>query len=477
MPSSRECYSFFTKPLAISCRVLLLEAMAYIFLIFMKKPLVVALCMLLCTCCKAQNSESNIRKGILAHKNKRPITHFYDLSGGDSMGSTGINYVQPLVNFYGNNMDLPWNGVDTFNSIAQMFAMTGCYKHAIAVNGAHFQYGSIGGQQGIKDFTQQYFPRFSVTANDKDYIFRQARRSPITMINETHDYVFSRVYIMSLLKGFRSNGYKYLAMETLDANCSQQNVTNTTGYYSSEPVMAELIRYAISLGYALVPYEAEMKPAMTSIERDSLEALNIIRSMKTMKGGKIMVIAGYDHINESIIDTNFFWPMAYFFKKWTGIDPFTIEQTNLIECSNHKTSRIIYNAIDTSKVQHTLCIRKEDQYYQHYIGNRGNPDHDIYLIHPHTTYLNGRPTWLSLNGMRKRYVYHLPAEVIENGVLLQAYYETEAGSKNEFSDKVPADQMMFDGSEADLYLKPKHNYIIVCRDINNEIICRDRLSF
>lgn len=177
-----------------------------------------------------------------------------------------------------------------------------------------------------------------------------ARGRQAVFLNESHGRAQSRAAIYTLLEPLRSQGFKYLAMETItpsdkaDANAAcPGNVmkdaglrargypTMETGYYTREPIYGEIIRHAIELGYILVRYEAMGDEMNAQATREEAEARNLACLMKSDPGARLVVLAGFGHISE--VDDHPRAPggmMARRFTRMTGIDPLTIDTTSLL---------------------------------------------------------------------------------------------------------------------------------------------------
>lgn len=367
--------------------------------------------------------------------------------------------------------------------------MLGCYKQA---NDLMLKNKGADGsnEQQIRDYIHRCITSIKLVSNPVDYIAINAAKAPITMINEAHDFPAHRAFVMALLPKLKAAGYKYLAMETLSQPDDKgknylTSITQRTGYYTSEPVFGELTRYALELGYTLIPYEY-ISPAYPNTnmadtalvaqlmhERDSMQAVNLLKAMHGHKDGKILVLGGYAHTFEAWEKTlywNPFHPMGLYFKELSGINPFTINQIQFSEMNEGRMSRNTYNQLCMEgKIQEDVCTQIGDTIL---VGKAVQNDlSDIYTLLPKTTYLNGRPTWLTLNSLRKRYEYSFPKKVMNNLVLVQAYYLNEIPDENLINQKVPADQfMLLENNHADFYLRPNFDYLIVCRDVNNNII-------
>ncbi len=311
---------------------------------------------------------------------------------------------------------------------------------------------------GLKDITH---------VNARSYIHLAAKNRRVIMINEAFSKPLHRAFTLSLLEDLYRQGFHYLAMEMLDnfSNHTLDKVTMHTGYYAGEPVASELIRQALSIGYTLVSYEDTAAGDHTASQRDSIQAANIYAVIQQDSTAKILVHASYEHISKKP-GANGYIPMALAFRRMSGIDPLTIDQTDMTEESNFAYGRVIYQAYIARFPLTEPSIALVD----------GNPinvtDKDLYdlcVIHPPTTYKDGRPEWLSLGGTRKPVTLKPPTAGV---YLVQGYYQNEFELNNNTAwNLVPADQTYITNGKNSymLYLR-KGKYKIFFRDINYQIL-------
>lgn len=115
---------------------------------------------------------------------------------------------------------------------------------------------------------------------------------------------------------------------------------------------------------------------------------------------KLVVHAGYSYINESDEPKR----MAQYFKEWSGIDPLTIDQTEMMEHSSPDYENPLYaRVLKKYQPAEAMLLRKR--------GNlvSAQPDkRDLTVFHPRTIYEDGRPNWLAQTG---RKTYKLPAAI------------------------------------------------------------------
>jgi len=296
--------------------------------------------------------------------------------------------------------------------------------------------------------------------NASGYIAGIALDAQVVMINEARNKPVHRAFTYGLLEQLYKEGFRYLAMEMLSnhAGHSLNRLDDKTGFYAKEPVAGEMIRKAISLGYTLVPYEDTIAFRHTPSQRDSSQAAHIYEVIRRDPKAKILVHAGYGHISESAATPGYI-PMGLAFKKLSGIDPLTIDQTMFTEGSTFEYGRLYYDALMRKiSIDEPVVLLKNRQPYP-LIDVKG---YDVYVVHPPAVYKNNRPSWLALNGERKETTISPQEKAL---FLVQAYYEEEY-NRQPLAELVPADQtyVTSDYGYYSLYLKPG-KYKIVFRDI------------
>ncbi|QKG51301.1 hypothetical protein [Hymenobacter sp. BRD67] len=154
-------------------------------------------------------------------------------------------------------------------------------------------------------------------------ILAQTRHRQVVMFNEEHTQPRGRWLVGSLLPALYQQGFRYLALEALDAADSaglrqRAYPVAASGFYTNEPHFGNLIRRAQQLGFHLVAYDA------LSADRERDEARNLLAAtLGPHPGARVVVLAGHGHINENSTPQT----MATWVRKLSGIDPLTIEQT------------------------------------------------------------------------------------------------------------------------------------------------------
>ena len=304
----------------------------------------------------------------------------------------------------------------------------------------------------------------------KNSIISNAAHYNVIMINESHIKPVHRAFTYSLLEDLYKEGYRYLAMEAFNnySNKCLDSINVFTGYYIMEPVAGELVRKALQLGYRLISYEDTLASEHSISQRDSVQAQNLYTVIRKDPSAKILVHAGYGHIRESKIDN--YTPMALWFKKISGIDPFTIDQTGMTEGSEFEYGRLFYQYFNARFNITSSSIIYQNKRPFNPLEEKG---YDVMLMHPATIYQHNRPTWLSLNGEKKITLIQPTEKML---FFVQAYYENEYSS-DMLNFLVPADQTYITNREGYycLYLR-KGKYKIIMRDVSYKILATKEME-
>ncbi len=253
----------------------------------------------------------------------------------------------------------------------------------------------------------------------RQYILRKADSSRVIMINEAHNKPLHRAFTASLLEGLYQRGFRYLAMETFNnykyASLNRLNIY--TGHYTCEPMGGELVRRALEIGFKLVAYEDTLAQQHSPNQREYAQAANLNAILKKDSTAKILVHAGYGHIAEAAAHD--YIPMAAYFSIISGVDPFTVNQTNMTEGGSSAYEAALYDSwLKLRPTAAPVIPLKNDTAFDPFSLYQ----YDAYVIHPPTKYINGRPAWTSMNGWKKETAV-TPA--YQSLFMVQAYYENE----------------------------------------------------
>lgn len=326
--------------------------------------------------------------------------------------------------------------------LATNFAYTG--EHAQANERSDQAFGSRFAQIGLSK--GRVLPPNLRAAPALEAIVEAAKDRRLVMVNEEHRSSVQRAFSNRLLAPLRELGFSYLAVETLSENTSILNEQGYprlgTGTYTKDPAFGDLIRHALELNFTVIAYEAgpeEMRPRPDDTSpldrmnrREQAQARNIFKqTFQVDPEAKVLVVGGRDHIAEGTGDQ---WtPMGGILKTLSGLDPLTINQSVMVEHSDRKFESWAYTAAEKAGWlgQEPVLLMSE----QGILWSRSPESLDAYLFHPRTQYVQGRPHWMSMGGLRKPIQFECPPA--NTPILLQAIVKGEA------DDAIPLDQAIW----------------------------------
>jgi hypothetical protein len=382
-----------------------------------------------------------------------------------------LHYLYPIYQLLGDEKKFhqQW-GPMYYDLLSQCVSFTGDYAAAL-------EYQKMSDSTHLTDVDFRQIGKSIQQLKDikhsdaKRYISFVASNYKVIMLNEAHNKPLHRAFAYSLLDILYNRGFRYLAMEMLNPMPDQEltKLTYQTGHFATEPVAGELIRQALDLGFKLVAYEDPLGNQHSPSERDSIQAVNISRILKQDPNAKIFVYASYGHIAKKSTTPDFI-PMGMAFKKLTGIDPLTIDQTDMTEESNFAFGKAFYDAyIEKYPVTSPSIPLLNDEP----VNVTGTTLYDLTIIHPRTTYYYARPSWLALSNRRQPVSVKTKNKEI---FLVQAYYQFE--SFGTIPGKVvPADQTYFSYGDGvyTLYLR-RGLYILIFRDMRYKTLYTQHLE-
>ncbi|BAV09523.1 hypothetical protein SAMN05421788_101956 [Filimonas lacunae] len=234
-------------------------------------------------------------------------------------------------------------------------------------------------------FATQYHP-----VEARQYILEKAKQNRVVMFNEAHYNPRHRVFVTSLLKNLRQQGYTYLAAETFAVDSfffREKHPVFFTGLYSREPQFGNMIREAISLGFHLYPYEST-DTLYTQAAREEGEANHLNKLLQQHPEAKVIVYCGFDHIKEDTIKG---WglPMAGRLKVMSGIDPYTVDQVVLAEKADSTMNSPYYSMVRSNT--YAILVDSAGNAYN-------NRKVDALLYSPPAYTIHNRENWVFENG-------------------------------------------------------------------------------
>lgn len=263
-----------------------------------------------------------------------------------------------------------------------------------------------------------------------------AKKYQLVYLNEAHNIPLTRTLTVQLLSKLRQEGFSYFAVETIyqtDKKLQSRGYpTADSGFYTAEPISAEMVRTAIKLGFKVIGYEALSNA--TGDAREAEQARNIYEHIfQHDPRARVVVEAGYAHIQKSgeFLGGS---SMAEHLYKLSGIDGLSVEQTVLVPHQVKEDNHPYYDAI-VEKLQPQVPIVFENKAGKPWALRAG---YDVNVVFPAQQMRRGRPTWLSLGGLRHPYFI--------SGDRCEGHYPCliEARYADEGKDAIPADRMALD---------------------------------
>jgi hypothetical protein len=246
----------------------------------------------------------------------------------------------------------------------------------------------------------EHFSKFKAV-NAKDLILEKAKTEQIILINEAHQQPYHRVFTTSLLHDLYKAGFRYFSAETISnykvtlKELHKNNYpTIISGYYTRDPLYGDLIREAIREGFEIFGYEFTRTSGSDSSGinvREIDQARNIKKILDKDPKAKILIHCGWDHIVETPYPG---WgkAMAGRLYEYTGINPFTIDQTKLTEHSSDEFQNPYWTSLNLD--YYAMFV---DSSGQTFYGPQEYHQYDARVYHPRTKWLNGRPHWMFEN--------------------------------------------------------------------------------
>jgi tetratricopeptide (TPR) repeat protein len=368
-----------------------------------------------------------------------------------------------------------------YDIIAYANSYVGNYSEAIA----YFDQGQE--KTNPKEIKNSEIDKYT-PKNALEIISSVAEKEQVVMINELHHVPMHRAFTAELLPVLYKKGFRYLAVEAVSERDTELNSRGypvyKTGAYTIDPVFGDMLRTALRLGFKVIPYEdrrkcepQQDKPYFCRNERERGQAQNIYdRILKENPNAKILVHAGAGHVQEYRSEE--ITIMAAHFKDISGIDPFTIDQTEMYEHNSPAYEEAVYRYAARKNLikKPTIFQSGNGDFWKNQNGQFSTVDAQIF--HPRVERRHGsRPTWLKRGDSRKPYAAAFTNSKISFGaqkrILVQAF------SADESSDAVPIDQVIAsDSKNAPVLMLPaKGDFRLRAIDENGKVIWKTNVSF
>ena len=348
-----------------------------------------------------------------------------------------------------------------FQQLAWARSVTGDYAGALeafrranAPLGSRASRSSTDGADKARDLLQG-FRTFDAVAG----IVAAARDRQVVILNEAHHVARHRAFALLLATELRKIGFEYLACETFSINLDADGLRargyprRVDGFYTREPLFADFVRQSLKIGYIPVAYEHVVdsspteRPADSINERETGQAANLMnRIFKDNPRARVFIYVGFAHLMKNPRprgdSSNAVQWMAGRLKTLTGIDPLTIDQTTMTDPEPGSLhARVLDRLFAGAEQSNSAIVLESETDGKHLVIGTYSGDTDMQVFHPPTSYLNGRPDWISMNGYRRQHA--VPDELLPGSGrrLVQAFVEGESDGA------IAVDQMMVDAEK------------------------------
>ncbi len=226
--------------------------------------------------------------------------------------------------------------------------------------------------------------------NAADYILQKIDTHRIVMFNEAHNCGQNRAFLRDILRGLYDKGFHYLTFEdakrTDSLNKRGYPLREQNGFYNVEPTFSQALREAKNIGFTIFGHDAE------SEQREMRQADNINKILEHHPNEKLVVWAGHSHIHEQPVGQDIV-RMANYFKRFSGIDPLTIETTVLREHSKPEFESGYYRAaLQKGGLSQPFVMANKDSAF---VAPNLKRAVDLQVFFPRTDYTNDYPDWMS----------------------------------------------------------------------------------
>ncbi len=281
-------------------------------------------------------------------------------------------------------------------------------------------------------------------------IVERARDRRVVIVNEAHDSPRDRAFILKVAEALKPLGFTHYAAETfVNQTTEMASVAmsrlaregypvSSTGTYTRDPVFGFLVRRAMTLGYKPVSYEIPFTPEFIAtppqesiVVREQAQAENLAHAIAAAgPDAKFLIHVGYGHAAERPPPGASEW-MAARLARLTGLDPLTIDQTEVSEVAYRPEGRALHRELAARLTGPAIFMKNGAPLAAGRLGDAT----DLQVVHPVVTSVDGRPDWLRDTGRR---AVPIPADLLPatGRRLVQAFVAGEA------YDAIPLDQTL-----------------------------------
>lgn len=307
------------------------------------------------------------------------------------------------------------------------------------------QVEAMAGREDMRSPGSRAVPACTPLPDDPlELIAREARKTSIVIISESHSEPQHRHFIGEVLRVLRQQDFAIYAAETFtDAPLDRADASAGDGWYSNEPIFGRTVSAARALGYRLVGYEqteAQDKERAAAAPDESVvnrrewaQTRNLMdRIFARAPEAKVVIHVGGQHGEERGRpdgQSRDQW-MAERLKVATGIDPLTIRQAT---CNSPNRGSVVSRERPGGEAT-----------------SAGWSPVDLHVGHSPRSIRNGRPAWRQETGDQ---VVEMPRIFLEVAEPLMV--EARAAAHDEILATVPLDRvLLFPGEDLPLLLPP-----------------------
>lgn len=318
----------------------------------------------------------------------------------------------------------------------------------------------------------------------KDFILSRAESKEAIFFNESPAHPQTRAFVLTLLQDLQEQGFTYLGLEALEREDEEINTRGypvlNSGYYLKDPVYGDLVRQALAMGFEIFPYQSspeEQGKALNILKKKGFrggeeklkasalewsQAMNIARIRRKDSQAKIIVLSSAGHIREQTLEGK--KHMAQWFKEFTGLNPLTIDQSQMVEYCPEQIDPLFDKLNLKQATVYVKGVKGEEVFVQKDFDpgsdERFKSCYDIQVFHPKTVFKNNRPDWLRMNGLRKTLPFNPDKHDMGYPCMVRAY---KTGEDTAFA--VPVDVMeVVDASTPVALVLPPGTYQLILRD-------------
>lgn len=370
--------------------------------------------------------------------------------------------------------------------LSQHYSFIGMYREALKV---HEENGLV------IPFEIDTIKNHFHAVNAYPYIYNAIKKNRIVILNETHHIPQNRALFYTLIDSLKKFGVRDIFVETLSYSSSDSVFnymeTEDWGYYAVENVFHQTMLKIKHSGIRLRSYEESSNDIDTMtiqaqryfvshrdtkwipikadtfmlsrffsedsfFNREARQALKIAQKLDREEIGKAFIYCGYAHAwrqGGCMIDL-----LEHLLKSKI----YSIDQTLMNECASRQFENPLYTKFATTDFPFVLLTTQNEPMRLLWSNNKkqqGKKLVDLVIASPRSVYAHNRPTWLELNGDRKRYSLSKFIRVSDYTDYLVAVYDPVELTRTK-PEYIPQDifQVFGNGNDYDLILIPNKEY-------------------